>query len=1482
MVAETINETLGGAISGVPDPAAVLDLFTPPIRKWFCERVGRPTPPQVLGWPAIHRGDHTLILAPTGSGKTLAAFLACLDQLCRGPLPKDQVQLLYVSPLKALNQDIQRNLRVPLQGVAAAAGELGLDHPELRIAVRTGDTTAAERQALVRRPPHVLITTPESLNLVLTSAARAMLTHLRWCVVDEIHVLCPNKRGVFLALLLERLSALQQGPDFVRIGLSATQRPLDEVARYLGGGTRPVTIVDAGLRKNLDLQVIAPVETFGPLPERTVWPSIYRLLLDQIRTHRSTLIFANSRRTVERVANELNELAAETPTPADASPLAPMRPHHGSLSQEARFATEQALKMGELSAVVATASLELGIDMGAVDLVCQIESPGQVARSLQRVGRAGHLVGQTSKGRLIPKTKADLLEQAVVAREMRLGRVEELRVPTLCLDVLAQQIVAMVAVQSWDVPELLRVLRQAYPYRDLTAEALESVLEMLAGRFPDEAFRELRARLSWDRIHNRLHPLPGSKQLALINGGTIPDTGQFAAYITGTEVRIGELDEEFVYERRLGDVFQLGSHAWRIDEIGSDRVHVSRADGLPPLMPFWRGERAARSPDLGLAIGRFLRELEDRLDQSPAAIRAWLREECSLDEAAARNLLDYVRLQIETAGCLPSDQTLLVEAFRDQLGDWHVAILAPLGGHFHFTLRLALEARWRQRYGYQPQCLHLEDGLLLKLVDVDEPPLDLLDDLDPDRLEDLVLSELGDSALFAIRFRHNAMRSLLMPRLRPDRRAPLWLQRLKARSLLQICRQHPRFPVVLETFRECLHDHLDVPRVAALLRAVRAGQVRVERRQADQPCPFAAPLLFQFTAAFMYIYDRTDATPATAELDRGLLDQLLLGSAERGQLIDERTVWEVEGRIGRRGLVPRTKEELAERLRQVGDLRPSEVDSSCQSFLTELTAERRAALLTLPAVQEPDGWVHAEYEADYRLAFGLEASAGDSTRAAESILRRFLLSHALVGLADVIDRYPFDPAWARHQLESWSRAGQAVRLQRSDADDGLRWSAPGHFEELQRTALATRRREMPTVSRQRYADFLLRWQHRHPRSQKAGPEGLRQVLLRLQGLPLPSELWEQSVLPGRVPDYQARWLDELTVSGEWTWRLSGDGLLAFFLRDEVLRERPPVREQPLNPLAARVREHLEQHGAGFIVDMAAATGLPAPAVRGALWELARAGLAANDRFDVVRRGPEAEDEPVPTVRSAGALAALRRRRSQRPEGRWALLPWGEPETEPLALLQASRLLDRYGIVARELARQDDTLLPWRVLYEVFSRLELTGEVRRGYFVEGLSGAQFALPEALRELEESLAVPLDRQPAMLLHSCDPANLWGSHAPFATRPGSDAASGDDDAIAPTVRRRPRNWLVVRGGRPVLLAEQQGRRLTTWPDAGTDDLAAAVATLGDVLRTGHGLNLRGKLTIDLWNGQPVVESPGRALLEAVGFVRDYQSLALYAVHR
>lgn len=1456
-----------------------LELFCTPVRNWFAEAVGTPTPPQVLGWPAIHRGDHTLILAPTGSGKTLAAFLACLDQLWRAEPTAGHVQLLYISPLKALNQDIQRNLRVPLAGVAAAAQALGRPGHELRVAVRTGDTSPAERQALVKRPPHILITTPESLNLLVTSNARQTLTRLRWCIIDEIHVLCPNKRGVFLALLLERLSALQAAGDFVRVGLSATQRPLEEVASYLGGVGRPVHIVDAGLRKNLDLRVDSPVEAFGPQVERSVWPAIYRYLLDQIRRHRSTLIFANNRRTVERVANELNELAAQTLDP-EAGPLAPIRPHHGSLSQEVRLATEQALKMGELSAVVATASLELGIDMGAVDLVCQVESAGNIARGLQRVGRAGHLVGQTSKGRLVPKTPADLLEAAVLAREMTAGQVENLQVPTNCLDVLAQQIVAMVAVESWSVAELFKLLRRAYPYRDLSAEALEGVLEMLAGRFPDETFRDLKARISWDRVNNRLHALPGSKQLALINGGTIPDTGQYAAFITGTQVRVGELDEEFVYERRIGDVFQLGSHAWRIDEIGSDRVQVSRADGAARLMPFWRGERAARSTDLGLAMGRFLRELDGQLADPAADVAAWLRSTCHLNDPATRQLLSYLCRQIEQAGCLPTDQTLLVEACRDQLGDWYVSLLSPLGSRFHFALRLAIEAHWRRRHGYQPQCLHMDDGLLLKLTDLDDPPLDIVDELDPERLDEMVLGELADSALFAIRFRHNAMRALLMPRLRPDRRAPLWLQRLKARNLLQMCRQHPRFPVVVETYRECLQDHLDVPRLREFLRAARSGQVRIVRRRAEQPCPFASSFVFNFTAAYMYVYDRTDAVPAGTPIDRELLDQLLLDAQDTVRLIDDRTVGVVEQRLTQSQRSPRTKEELAERLRRLGDLRPSELSQAEHHFLQELAREGRVITLALPGSTEPNCWVLADEAHHYQQAFAPTPS-DNANAAATVILRRYLLTHALVGMDDVLDRYPLDPAWVRGQLEAWTRAGQSVCLQRQDGEGGLRWSAPANFDELQRTALAQRRREAPTVSAARFAEFLLHWQQRHPETQEKGPQGLRRVLERLQGLPLPAELWEQTVLPSRVPDYQGKWLDELTVSGEWTWRLSGDGLLAFVRREDVLAERPPVVEQALSPAAELVRQRLEHGGAAFVVDLVAGTGLTPAGVRSALWELARAGLATNDRFDAVRRGAEAEEEAAVKPGRA-TLAGVRRGRVRRPEGRWSLLPWGEPETEPLALLQAARLLDRYGIVARELARQDDTLLPWRVLYEVFSRLEMTGEVRRGYFVEGLSGAQFALPEAVSTLERSLSVSLDQEPTLLLHSCDPANLWGRGAPLYARP--DRAAEEVDAVEdPTLRRRPRNWLVVRGGRPVLLVEQDGKRLSTWPDARPADVALAVQSLGDVLRTGHGLNLRGKLCVELWNGMPVLEDEqARQCLEAAGFVRDYQALSLYASWR
>jgi ATP-dependent Lhr-like helicase len=1485
-----------------------LTLFLPPVQQWFRSTLGEPTAAQRQGWPAIAAGQHTLILAPTGSGKTLAAFLACLDGLWRqDPVPPG-VRVLYISPLKALNNDIHRNLQVPLEGITETARRMGQPLPALTAAVRTGDTPQAERQRLLRRPPHILITTPESLHLLLTSRARETLRQVTHCIVDEIHALCPNKRGVFLALLLERLAALTPR-GFVRIGLSATQRPLEEVARYLGGAEihqgrltpRSVTIVDAGLRKDLDLRVINPVETFGSLPERSIWPSIYRMLGDLIRAHRSTIVFANNRRTVERITAQLNE---EEPGDSEKESgvrgqgseetISLARAHHGSVSLEVRQQTEQALKEGRLPAVVATASLELGIDMGAVDLVCQVESPGSVARALQRVGRAGHLVGQASKGRLIPKMPSDLLEQAVLAREMIAGRVEAVRVPVNCLDILAQQVVALVAQDTWEVSALFGLVRQAYPFRDLSAQAFETVLEMISGRYrldpagspgahaagsPSRSsagfLTALQPRISWDRVHNHLLPLPGTRSMALVNGGTIPDTGQYAAY-TPAGVRIGELDEEFIYERRIGDTFLLGTNAWRVDRIEADRVLVVPAEGAPAMIPFWRGENVGRTYDLGLALGGFLRELATRLDQPDC--QSWLEQDFRLDMTAARNVRSHVRRQLDSAS-LPTDQTLLIEASRDQLGDWQVILLSPFGSRLHLALRLALESRLRLRLGYRPQCLHHDDGILIRLTDTDEPVLDLFDGLTPESVEPMIVEELGDSALFALRFRQNAARALLLPRSRLGQRAPLWLQRLRGRDLLQVARQHPDFPIVVETFRECLHDHLDVPRLQALLAEIHSGSVKVETRRAERPSPFASGLLFSFTAANMYKYDGTEPEArGTAALDQHLLDQLLM-PARHGHLLDPRAVHQVERRLRGLGQPPRTVTEMAEWLRRLGDLTPNELEGPMADFLHELKADGRAKLVELPRCQHPQRWILTEEELVYQAAFGLEEASPDQQQfAAETILGRFLETHALVGLSDLLERYPFEKDWARRQLEHWAESGRLVVVRPQGNVEALQWSAPTNLEQVQRGSLALLRREVVTCTPPHFADFVLRWQNLHPATRRGEAEGLADVLDRLQGLLLPAELWERLVLPARVPGYQPRWLDEALAGGSWTWVCQGTepgpGSLAFFLRERQRTLAAPLHpDSPtLTPHAERILEYLRGRGASFVSDVAQDTGLSPSTVRAGLWDLVRRGLATNDRFEVIRKGEEREIAATALRPSASRLS--RRLIEQRPEGRWSLVTWGHPDAEHQAITQASLLLHRYGIVARELSLLDPWMPPWRILYEVLSRLELTGEVRRGYFVEGLSGAQFALPEAAEALQDLHLPSTAAAPVVLLHSLDPANLYGSGAPF------DIPLLDGGTRALT--RRAGNWLVVRAGRPVLLIEGQGKRLTALASASREDVASSVACLPGILGGDQSLSARHKLLVEEWNGQPVTSTEGKDLLEAAGFVRDYQGMVLYAAWR
>jgi ATP-dependent Lhr-like helicase len=1523
-------------------PTDPLSLFLPPVREWFRSTLGEPTAAQRQGWPAIASGQNTLILAPTGSGKTLAAFLACLDRLWRqDPLPRG-VQVLYVSPLKALNNDIHRNLQVPLEGVAETARRTGAKLPLIEAAVRTGDTPTAERQRLVRRPPHVLITTPESLHLLLTSRARETLRTVTHCIVDEIHALCANKRGVFLALLLERLAELTPR-GFVRVGLSATQRPLEEVARYLGGlqpdaegrfAARPVTVIDAGLRKELDLRVVSPVEHFGPLPEQSVWPSVYRTLGELIREHRSTIVFANNRRVVERITASLNEGTGEREQGTEerlpeAHGLQPAgfednqwlaRAHHGSVALDMRRQTEEALKEGRLRAVVATASLELGIDMGAVDLVCQVESPGNVARGLQRVGRAGHLVGRKSKGRLIPKTPADLLEQAVLAREMAAGRVEEIRVPVNCLDVLAQQVVAMTAMEAWDVEALYRLVRRAYPFRDLTAQALDTVLEMVSGRYrfqagepgalalgeprapganapgsPTGMMAALQPRVSWDRVHNRLLALPGSQQMALVNGGTIPDTGQYGVYTPGG-LRIGELDEEFVYERRVGDAFLLGTNAWRLEQIETDRVVVAPAEGAPALVPFWRGEQVGRSHDLGLALGRFLGELGERLD-SPDCLE-WLKREHFLDEAAARNVRHHVRRQRDRVGVLPTDKALCVEASRDPLGDWQVILLSPRGSRLHLALRLALEARLRRRLGYAPQCLHHDDGVLVRLADTDEPVLDLLEGLTPGNVEGLILEELADSPLFALRFRQNAARALLLPRGQAGKRAPLWLQRLRGRDLLQVARRHPDFPVVAETFRECLHDHLDVPHLKQLLADVRDGKVEVVTRRLELPSPFASGLLFAFTAANMYNYDGAEAEPGrAAPLDRQLLDQLV-GPAWQGQRLDPLAVHQVERRLRGLGQPPRSATEMAEWLRRLGDLTPGELEGPMAAFLEELEADGRARRIELPRAGEPRRWVLAEEESRYRQAFGLSPAGYETQQtAAAIILARYLATHALVSLRDVLGRYPFEPGWARQQLEEWAASGILVAVPPVADADPLQWSAPPILEEVRRGTLALLRREVITCPAAQFQDFLVRWQGLHPETRQGAAEGLAEALGRLEGLLLPAELWERTVLPARVPGYQPRWLDECVASGQWAWVChgegdSGPGSLALLQRDSLayLPSPAPPDSPVLAGVPGQVLDCLRGRGALFVTDVAQQTGLSPSAVRAALWALARLGVVSNDRFDVVRRsdfglriadcGLVDGQQGAPGRRLTSRLlrpvrqSAIRNPQSTIMEGRWALVPWGLPDAEAHAVHQAGSLLQRYGVVARELAAMDPWMPPWRVLYEVLSRMELAGEVRRGYFVEGLSGAQFALPEAARLLQELSLPATAAAPVLPVHSLDPANLYGSAAPLdiplldgGTRPLS---------------RRSGNWLVLRAGRPVLIVEQQGRRLTALASASREDVAAAVGCLPAVLAADQGLAVSHKMTVAEWNGQPVTATEGRELLEAAGFVRDYQCMTLYAAWR
>jgi ATP-dependent Lhr-like helicase len=1402
-----------------------LAAFSPETRSWFERTFDAPTPAQAAGWPAIASGANVVIQAPTGSGKTLAAFLTALDRA----VPGEGTQVLYVSPLKALNYDVERNLRGPLAGIGS----------KLSVAVRTGDTAAKERAAMLRQPPDILITTPESLFLMLTSRAREILRSVRYVITDEVHAIAGTKRGAHYALSIERLERLI-GEPFQRVGLSATQRPLEEIGRFVSGG-RPVELVDAGSRKELDLEVVVPVEDMRePGEGNSIWPSIYPALLELIDTHRSTILFVNNRRLAERLALRLNDLAEREIA----------RAHHGSLAREQRIEVEELLKKGEIPCLVATSSLELGIDMGAVDLVIQVESPKSVARGLQRVGRAGHRLGEPSKGRIFPKYRGDLLECAVVVERMREGAIEETRIVRNPLDVLAQQIVAIAADEELAVDELHELVRRAYPFRDLSRASLENVLDMLAGRYPSEEFAELRPRIVWDRVGGTIRGRQGARRLAVTNAGTIPDRGLFGVYLVEGGGRVGELDEEMVYEARAGQTFLLGATTWRIEEITRDRVLVSPAPGIPGAVPFWKGEGVGRPYELGVALGRTAREVV-ALDDEAAVAR--LRERSALDERAATNLLTFLRDQEAATGVVPSDRAIVVERFRDEIGDWRLCLLSPFGARVHGPWALALVARLREQLGLEVNVIWSDEGIALHLPDAEAvPPVEAVL-VPPDELEELLLGELADTALFGARFRENAARSLLIPRRRPGQRTPLWQQRLKAQGLLQVARRYADFPIVLETYRECLQDVFDLPALRRLLADVQARRVDVVDVETPNASPYASSLLFDYVATYMYEDDTplAERRAQALSLDRDLLRELL-GAEELRELLDAGVLAEVEADL--RG-APRTPDELHDHLLRRGDLRPDEYDAS---LAEPLLGARRAVVVRLAGEER---LIAAEDAGRYRDALGAMPPAGlpdayldGGAEPLAWILVRYARGRGPFTTGEAAARYGLPVDRMDAALAVLEREDRLVRGELRPEGTEREWCDPDVLRRLRRATLAALRREVEPAVQASFGRFLPAWQGLDRRAT------LREALVPLQGISLPVSLWESDVLPRRVPGYQPAHLDQLCASGEVVWVGAGLERVALYFREDAAALGRPAALPPPGEAAHHAIRAALGGGALFWHDLVRATGLEGETVLPALWDLVWAGEVTNDAWQPLR-AERRYATPRSQRRRPRRFSRQRADAITATQGRWSTaagLFAGEPDARALAEL----LLERQGIVTRDGVRGEGVPGGYAAVYRELRALETLGVCRRGYFVEGLGGAQFALPGAVERLRER-APDADGPIALVLAAADPAQPYGAALPWPKRAGARAA------------RVAGAHVVLIDGDAVLFVERGGRSLVPLREPEEAWLRPALAALvGHVRRAGVK-----RLAVERVDGEPVSESELLPLLVEAGFLAGPRRAVLRA---
>ncbi|GJF31846.1 DEAD/DEAH box helicase [Kitasatospora sp. NE20-6] len=1523
-----------------------LDGFTPATRAWFTGAFDAPTPAQTEAWAAIRRRTDVLVVAPTGSGKTLAAFLSALDRLSATPPPADagrRCRVLYVSPLKALAVDVERNLRAPLTGLRQAAVRLGLPEPEVEVGIRSGDTPAAERRRFATHPPDILITTPESLFLLLTSAARDALRGIDTVILDEVHAVAGTKRGAHLALSLERLDELLDAPAR-RIGLSATVRPVEEVARYLSP-QRGAVVVQPPSAKRFDLSVVVPVPDLDELPAgsdddparaASIWPHVEERIVDLVQAHRSTIVFANSRRLAERLCNRLNEIAyeratgeplpeshapaqlmAESGTARGAPPLL-ARAHHGSVSKEQRAQVEEELKAGRLPAVVATSSLELGIDMGAVDLVVQVESPPSVASGLQRVGRAGHQVGAVSTGVVFPKYRGDLVQAAVVTERMRAGGIEALRVPRNPLDVLAQQLVAMTALDTWPVDELLAVVRRAAPFAGLPQSAFDGVLDMLAGRYPSDAFAELRPRVVWDRVAGTVTGRPGAQRLAVTSGGTIPDRGLFGVFIAGADPkkgggRVGELDEEMVYESRVGDVFTLGTTSWRIEEITHDKVLVTPAPGVPGRLPFWKGDTLGRPLELGRAVGAFVRELGGL---PPGEATARLRA-AGLDDWAAGNLLAYLAEQRAACGHLPDDRTIVVERFRDELGDWRIVVHSPFGAQVHAPWALAIGARLREKHGLDPQVMHGDDGIVLRL-----PDADLLDFPSPDRpadeeapvgadaalfdpgdVERLVTDQVGGSALFASRFRECAGRALLLPRRSPGRRTPLWQQRQRASQLLEVAAEYGSFPIVLEAVRECLQDVFDVPGLVELMGDLESRAVRLVEVTTPEPSPFARSLLFGYVAQFLYEGDSplAERRAAALSLDSRLLSELL-GQAELRELLDPQVLADLETELQRLTPERRIKdaEGVADALRMLGPLSGAElaVRGAEPPWALGLEAARRIVRVRIGGEQR---WAAIEDAGRLRDALGTPLPVGVPEAFTEPVkdplgdlLARYGRTHGPFTAAEAAARFGLGTAVVTGTLHRLTAAGRLVQGEFRPLEghtSTVEWCDTEVLRRLRRRSLAALRQEVEPVPPRALAAFLPQWQHLAGHRLR-GVDGLYRVVEQLQGTALPASALERLVLPARVSDYSPELLNELMIAGEVGWAGAGalpgkDGWISLHLAENA----PLLRPEPVPPAVTPVHTELLSALAGGygLLFRQLADRLPDTAeseVATALWDLVWAGYVTNDSLAPLRAllgsgrtaGSTAHravrGTPRGRIGGAGRPYGARRPGPPTVAGRWSLLPGADGAATARAAARAQSLLDRHGVLTRGAVAAERVPGGFAGVYRVLSAFEERGRARRGYFVEGLGGAQFAMDGAadrLRSVNGRLERAAargwasapgpggDEQPAALvLAAADPANAYGAALAWPDPAAGPAAKG----AAHRPGRKAGALVVLVDGELVLYVERGGRSLLSWT-AG-EPLAVAARALAGAVRAGA----LGSVTVERADGEAALTSALGPVLEEAGF--------------